>query len=541
VDWTASSDEAWCAVYPQSGSDDATLKVSISENASFTERTATITITAMTLTETVTVTQKGVIAAISVVPTAKEFDAAGGELAIAVTANTTWNAVLDGDWCTIDKTEGDGDAVVNLTVPENTTVESRGASITFTETTTNTTAKIDIVQAASNPSITATPTEIDFDAEGGSSQIGIASNVAWTCTSNADWCTIDVASGTGDGTVIVSAAANSEMEARNAMVTVTNGTDLTAEVTVSQEGIEAGRRTDSLALLSIYKAAQIEETEGDFDPIPSPTSQQTTIYYNSSKPIDTWTGVTVENDRVTRLVWASKSVKSAWTLPATIGHLTELRKLTLYNVALSGEIPEDLYDCVKLDSLDLHQNAGLTGTISSGVGNLTELVYINFMSDTGLTGELPDELGNCSKIQWFNFSSAGFTGSMPEAWSGMTSMVNFMFYSNHLTGPVPEIFGNMENLNIVMLNRSAGLTGTLPKSIVHCSKLTSFQAFECNFEGNIPEEYANLSTTLNQLRIQTNRLHGVVPAVVQAHPNWTKWTPDKYILPQQDGYGLTLE
>ena len=44
-----------------------------------------------------------------------------------------------------------------------------------------------------------------------------------------------------------------------------------------------------------------------------------------------------------------------------------------------------------------------------------------------------------------------------------------------------------------------------------------------------------------QLRIQDNKLQGVVPAAIQAHANFKeKWNPAKYILPQQEGYGLTL-
>jgi hypothetical protein len=37
------------------------------------------------------------------------------------------------------------------------------------------------------------------------------------------------------------------------------------------------------------------------------------------------------------------------------------------------------------------------------------------------------------------------------------------------------------------------------------------------------------------------QLQGVIPASVQAHANWTKWKPETNILPQQEGFGLTLE
>ena len=72
-------------------------------------------------------------------------------------------------------------------------------------------------------------------------------------------------------------------------------------------------------------------------------------------------------------------------------------------------------------------------------------------------------------------------------------------------------------------------------------KITSLQLKNCNFTGNIPESYANLPSTCNQLFINGNKLQGVIPASVQAHANWTKWKPETNILPQQEGFGLSLE
>ncbi len=38
--------------------------------------------------------------------------------------------------------------------------------------------------------------------------------------------------------------------------------------------------------------------------------------------------------------------------------------------------------------------------------------------------------------------------------------------------------------------------------------------------------------------IQDNKLSGTVPDAVKAHANWSKWDAEKYIFPQQEGYGL---
>ena len=71
---------------------------------------------------------------------------------------------------------------------------------------------------------------------------------------------------------------------------------------------------------------------------------------------------------------------------------------------------------------------------------------------------------------------------------------------------------------------------------------------DCNFTGNIPESYANIparqGTATTQLWLKGNKLSGVVPAAVQAHENWqpkAAWKYETNILPQQEGFGLTLE
>ena len=86
-----------------------------------------------------------------------------------------------------------------------------------------------------------------------------------------------------------------------------------------------------------------------------------------------------------------------------------------------------------------------------------------------------------------------------------------------------------------------GLTGPLPKTFGAFTKMTTgINIANCNFTGNIPEEWANVGNCTT-MKLFGNKLKGVVPAAVQAHTKWSAWKPATNILPQQDGYGLTLE
>ena len=57
--WAISSDKNWCSVSPTSGSNDGSVTVSVEENTSTSERTATITIETSSITQTLSVTQNG--------------------------------------------------------------------------------------------------------------------------------------------------------------------------------------------------------------------------------------------------------------------------------------------------------------------------------------------------------------------------------------------------------------------------------------------------------------------------------------------------
>jgi formylglycine-generating enzyme required for sulfatase activity len=57
--WAISSDKNWCSVSPTSGSNDGSVTVSVEENTSTSERTATITVETSSITQTLSVTQNG--------------------------------------------------------------------------------------------------------------------------------------------------------------------------------------------------------------------------------------------------------------------------------------------------------------------------------------------------------------------------------------------------------------------------------------------------------------------------------------------------
>ncbi|MDR3236269.1 MAG: SUMF1/EgtB/PvdO family nonheme iron enzyme [Prevotellaceae bacterium] len=71
----------------------------------------------------------------------------------------------------------------------------------------------------------------------GTYTVAVTSNVAWTAASDAAWCTVTPASGSGNDTVTVTVNGNPGATARNATVTIAGGT-LSQQVAVTQATID---------------------------------------------------------------------------------------------------------------------------------------------------------------------------------------------------------------------------------------------------------------------------------------------------------------
>ena len=290
------------------------------------------------------------------------------------------------------------------------------------------------------------------------------------------------------------------------------------------------RQLDSLSLVAIYNA--------------SDGANWTKNKWELDKPIDTWPAVTVTDGRVTALKLSTSGViASEWTLPEEVGNLTELTDLRVNSNKLTGELPESLYDLTKLENL-YFQNDNLTGALSAKIGQLTELVQLYIDRNTNMTGGIPKEIGNLKKLARINISQTGIGGEIPAELGQCEALLQFMAFKTNLSGTLPDIW-DMPVLQTVMLYGNPGLTGDLPaslgklKPIINGSTVTapSMQLYQCNFTGNIPESFAELHEKTKQVQVQENKMSGVIPASVVAHPNFASWK----ISPQQEGYELKTE
>ena len=337
------------------------------------------------------------------------------------------------------------------------------------------------------------------------------------------------------------------LPAENTVFSVVDGSDNVIESFTFQKAVEVAanritnvapvhfeaviirnRQTDSLALVAIYNAIDASTWKEDKK-------------WDLTKPINEWaSGIKLNTDgRVTQISFTALLASALWTLPEEIGNLTELTTLKL-NKNVKGQLPESVFTLPKLEKF-YFENGDLEGTLSEKLGQMTTLTELYVDGNAKLEGSISAAFGQLKNLVKINVSNTGISGTLPAELANCTALTDIVASNAKLSGELPDIWGSLTALKSLMLNGNQGLTGPLPASLGSLTKLTGIQLQNCSFTGNIPVEWGNLPSTCKTLNVSGNQLKGVVPSAVQAHANWTAWKPATNILPQQEGYGLTLE
>ncbi len=208
---------------------------------------------------------------------------------------------------------------------------------------------------------------------------------------------------------------------------------------------------DSLALVQFYIS-----TNGN--------SWSNNLNWNSSEPVSKWYGVTIENERVTRLELWNNNLSG--NLPADIGNLTGLRELFLGDNQISGQIPVEIGNIAKLQGLDLSNNQ-FSGAIPNSIGSLLNLYNLS-LSLNQLTGTIPAEIGQLINLQWLSLNNNQLSGEIPSELSQLQNLQSIQLANNELSGILPESLCNISALEQV--NFQANNFNEQSCSIVKCLK-----------------------------------------------------------------------
>ncbi|KAF8409222.1 hypothetical protein HHK36_005296 [Tetracentron sinense] len=208
-------------------------------------------------------------------------------------------------------------------------------------------------------------------------------------------------------------------------------------------------------------------------------------------------------------------------IPNNVTGFESLMVFALGNCALSGQIPEWLLNCRKLQVLDLSWNR-LSGVIPPWIGKMENLFYLD-ISNNSLTGGIPKSLTELKSLISINSNSPELTTSdgIPlyvkrnQSANGLpyNRASNFppsLYLSNNrINGTIwPEI-GGLKQLHVLDLSRN-NITGTIPSTISEMENLESLD-LSCNdLNGSIPSSFEKL-TFLSKFSVANNHLQGEIP------------------------------
>jgi uncharacterized repeat protein (TIGR01451 family) len=219
--WTATSNASWITIgFGVSGIGSHSVGFSVAHNTG-SARTGTLTIAGLTFTVTQGAAggspgsgcQQLSVAA----PTTQNFTSAGGtgNVSILAPADCTWTATVDVSWITITSAiTGSGNGTVSYTVAPYDGPADRTGHFRFGD---GPFAGSGVLQKGVSCNISTSPTGQSFKSDGGTGTIAVTIPQVcnWTASTDATWITITSGSGTGNGTIAFSVAANPNADSVN--------------------------------------------------------------------------------------------------------------------------------------------------------------------------------------------------------------------------------------------------------------------------------------------------------------------------------------
>ena len=211
-DWSAAESAGWISLSSSSGIGDGSIRYTVSQNSTGSERTAVISIAG----KTHTVTQG--TCTISVSPENLDYTYTGGAGVITVTtpSGCDWSVSEAVDWITITSGgNGSGNGTVSYSVSANSSAVSRSGEINVAG------QPHTVTQGPAPCTYRISPTSRSIDASGGTYSIAVTApgGCDWTASESASWLRITPTSDSGDGTVTVTVDRNTGA-ARSATITI---------------------------------------------------------------------------------------------------------------------------------------------------------------------------------------------------------------------------------------------------------------------------------------------------------------------------------
>ena len=237
-DWIITWSESWIrSINPTKGRGNQNATITVSPNPSSTAtRTAVVKVsnTSGTIVRDVTISQSPNAESLELSMSTMNFTNVAGSQDVTITSNTHWAITGLASWMSLNKTEGDNNGSVRITVEANTAKSEREVVLTFTGSGGISKQLIVKQQGDISTDFRVSAQELSANAPAGTVQFNIIGDAQWTISSDKNWATPNTTYGEGNATVIVSLTDNTDEKTREAVITISSNTK-SETVTIRQD------------------------------------------------------------------------------------------------------------------------------------------------------------------------------------------------------------------------------------------------------------------------------------------------------------------
>ncbi|XP_062148737.1 receptor-like protein kinase 5 [Alnus glutinosa] len=198
----------------------------------------------------------------------------------------------------------------------------------------------------------------------------------------------------------------------------------------------------------------------------------------------------------------------AGTVPDNIHRMAQLRLLNLGANSFSGNIPASIGQLTELRSLQLFA-CQFNGSFPPEIGNLSNLKQLELAyMTTIMPARLPSEFTKLKKLKYLWVTGSNLVREIPETIGEMAALEHLDLSINNLSGKIPRGLFLLKNLSIVYLYKNK-LSGKIPQ-VVEALNIDVVDLSENNLTGTIPDDFGRL-TKLSGLGLFINQLSGKIP------------------------------
>ncbi len=580
--WTASvintKADSWCSVSPTSGvAGSASVTITVKENTTPDNRSASIVITAGTATQTIKVEQKQKNS-LTVTASSFEVSADGGEIKVATKSNVTFTHTISTDaqsWIKAVETKALKDSTLTFEIDVNKEVEKRSGQIYLTSGDLKDT--VNVYQAGETPTIVVGQDEYVLKSEGASFEIEVASNVNATMNmvfpqGVESWIEENTSKSISTNKFYFTAKANEGYDSRSAIIIFSNAeTNLADTVTVTQAQKDAivlatneynfgteGGQLDFEILTNVDVTVTIaDDCKNWITQVETRALETKKLFFNiaacDTLAVDRTGSITLSGGNVTQTIKVTQSGINE-ILEAERAALIEFYKATggdnwKNNTNWCSDKPVGEWYGVsssdfRVTSIDMPDN-NLSGTLDDWLNALLPLKELEIIVFTNLklSGSIPETIGYFPKMRGIHLYDNNLTGELPKSISNLKKLEALKLENNHLTGTLDNL--PLDNLvTLEVFNNE--FEGNLPE---FGDRVRVFDLSNNNFTGGIPEshikafeknnkgDYGEYDTEYGcRYFVNFNKLSGTIPSIFTQHRNWmVHWYN---MVPQKEGYGF---